>query len=230
MLLDLHEKSPYEGFDHSKIKLDLQGWGSEDQVFEALIKAVKPKVIVEVGSWKGASAIHMAKLCTALGLPTKIICVDTWLGSAEHHIYKKWRKDLKFSYGYPQLYFTFLSNVIKCACQNRIIPLPATSGVAFEVLKKKGIRPDLIYIDASHSYAAVLNDLRMYWELLSDNGVLFGDDYLQWGDVTRAVDSFRLDWPPNHNAVDKYGKFVIPKGPFSFKFTSRDKDGQLVTN
>jgi hypothetical protein len=168
----------------------------------------------------------MAKCCSVLGLSTKIICVDTWLGSAEHHIYKKWRKDLKFNHGYPQLYFTFLSNVVKCGCQDRIIPLPATSEVAFEVLKKKGIRPDLIYIDASHAYAAVLNDLLMYWELLSDNGVLFGDDYLQWGDVTCAVDTF---WP-HLSMAGKYGKFVIPKGPFSFKFTSRDKDGQLVTN
>jgi hypothetical protein len=233
MLLDLHEKSPYEGFDHSKIKLDLQGWGSEDQVFEALIKAVKPKVIVEVGSWKGASAIHMAKLCTELGLPTKIICVDTWLGSAEHHIYKKWRKDLKFSYGYPQLYFTFLSNVMKCGCQDRIIPLPATSEVAFEVLMKKDIRPDLIYIDGSHTYDAVRRDLNLYWELLLHPGVLFGDDYLQWSDVTNAVNSFSVQELPPCNremVVGKYGKFVIPKGPFSFKFTSRDKNGQLVIN
>ena len=46
-----------------------------------VIADVKPKLIVEVGTWKGASAIYMAKICRKLELNTEIVCIDTWLGT-----------------------------------------------------------------------------------------------------------------------------------------------------
>ena len=36
---------------------------------------------------------------------------------------------------------------------------------------------DYIYIDAEHTYEAVLNDLNVWYPKLKKNGVLFGDDY-----------------------------------------------------
>ena len=42
--------------------LDLQGWGSTHPVFEHVVSEYRPTSIVEVGSWKGASASHMAGL------------------------------------------------------------------------------------------------------------------------------------------------------------------------
>jgi hypothetical protein len=47
-----YETSPYEGFDPCLHPDDMQGWGSSDPIFEEVIRAVKPKIVVEVGSWK----------------------------------------------------------------------------------------------------------------------------------------------------------------------------------
>ncbi len=85
----LFQHDPYTGFDASKYPTDFQGWGSNHQFFEKILAALRPAVIIEVGTWKGGSAIHMAQLSKDLGFPTEIVCVDTWLGSPEH-VLDKW--------------------------------------------------------------------------------------------------------------------------------------------
>jgi hypothetical protein len=143
-----HETSPYDAFDPNAHPDDLQGWGSSDPIFGEIIGAIKPKIIVEVGSWKGASAIHMAKIVKSLGLTCNIICIDTWLGSPEHllGVDPTWRTSLRLCHGYPQLYFTFLANVVRQGVQDVIIPLAATSGSAAVILEKKRVRPDMVSV------------------------------------------------------------------------------------
>lgn len=206
-----HEVSPYEGHDLAAHPPDVQGWGSSDPLFETVIGALRPELIVEVGTWKGASAIHMAQVVQKLRLPTRIICIDTWLGSAELILDAQWRASLRPKSGYPQLYFTFLTNVIVNQLTHVIIPLPLDSGSAAQVLSAKGIRPDLIYIDGGHQYDTVLHDLRLFWTLLKDTGVLIGDDYVIWPEVTRAANDFAKQI--KRRIVGCPGKFVISKNP-----------------
>src|SRR5205085_1801349 len=119
----------------------MQGWGSTDLVFQQVIGLLRPAVIVEVGTWKGASAIHMGQVARGFGLPTQIVCVDTWLGSPEHFLalHEGWRESLRIRNGYPQLYFTFLTNVIQHGLTDTIIPLPATSENAAIILFNRKI-------------------------------------------------------------------------------------------
>lgn len=165
------------------LKADVQGWNSEHGIFKELIARVNPKVIIEVGTWKGASAIAMAKLSDA-----KIYCVDTWLGSVEFwaHLADTKERDLMLKNGYPTIYNQFLSNVIHAGLQDRIIPVPNTSQNAAKILEYHNIKADLIYIDASHEYEDVKADIENYGKLLNLGGVMFGDDF-SWPGVFRAV-------------------------------------------
>jgi predicted O-methyltransferase YrrM len=52
--------SPYDGFDAAGYLLDILGWKSEHPYFEAIIPKTRRHTILEVGTWKGASAIRMA--------------------------------------------------------------------------------------------------------------------------------------------------------------------------
>ena len=162
----------------------VEGWHSEAPIFEKFITEHRPQHIIEVGTWLGASAIHMAKVCRELNLDTKITCVDTWLGSLE----MVGDDNLMYKNGYPQVYYQFLSNIVHEGLQNVITPLPATSAIAAKHLSKKGVTADLIYIDASHEYEDVLADLKAYYPLA--NKVLFGDD-LNWEGVKQAIDKFK---------------------------------------
>ena len=183
---------PYANLD--LLPEDLQGWASEAPVFLEVIEKLKPKTIIEVGSWKGRSAIHMTQLallhCDAREL--EVVCVDTWLGSVEH-----WVDNIDFKNfmrnGRSRLYEQFLSNVIHKGLQNNITPFPIDSINAYEVCAKLGIVADLIYIDAGHDYTSVGNDLFNWSSILREGGYLIGDDWFHQPIKKAAYETFGED-------------------------------------
>lgn len=195
LLGEFFETSPYENFDKQDLTLDMQGWGSKNPVFETLLDEVQPHIVVEVGTWKGGSAIHMAGYARRKQLKCRIICVDTWLGSLEHWKKKDspdkhdWFRSLRLKNGYPQLYFQFLYNVIHHRLQDYIIPFPNTSLTGARFLRWKGIQADLIYLDGSHEEEDVYQDLLHYFPVAREGGVIFGDDW-NWKGVESAVTRF----------------------------------------
>jgi len=190
--------------------LDLQGWGSTDAIFEELIIEIKPNIIVEVGTWKGASAIHMAEMVKKHNLNTKIYCIDTWLGAEEFWTSAKGtpERNLFLKNGYPSIYYRFLSNVFHTKNENIIIPIPNTSHIGAVILKYYNIKPDLIYIDGSHLYGDVLSDLNDYYGLLDNGKIIFGDD-LNWESVSKAVNDFCLSKNISYKNVNS--KWIINK-------------------
>jgi hypothetical protein len=188
----IHQVDPYAGFNVEDYPEDRQGWGSYHPVFAAVLKRLTPKLIIELGSWKGASAIHMAGLCRDMAKQCEVVCVDTWLGSQANYMrpIDEFYRSLRHVNGFPSLYYTFLGNVKRAGFADVITPLPLPSQLAAQVLRHYGAKADMIYIDAAHDYASVKGDLESYWPLLTENGVLIGDDYVQWPGVTKAANEF----------------------------------------
>jgi hypothetical protein len=175
---------------------DMQGWNSRHPFLTEGVEA-NPKIILEVGVWKGSSVIHMAQQLKQRQADAVVIAVDTWLGSWEHWFNPEWKSSLKMSNGHPNLYWTFVNNVIAAGVQDYVVPLQLDSHNASEVIHRMSIRPDVIHIDGSHEYRAVLNDLQDWWPILRPSGLLIGDDYdptgKQWSSVRAAIDDFRAD-------------------------------------
>lgn len=188
----LHRVDPYTGFDWEQWPDDKAGWGSESPAFGELVEEIRPSRIIEVGTWKGGSALTLAEHVERLGLDTEIICVDTWLGALE-----MWTDledperhgSLGLKHGYPTLYFQFLANVCRASRQERITPFPVPSVTASQWFALKDIQADIIYIDGSHEEEDVFQDLVSYWDLVRTGGVLFGDDW-SWDGVRLAVERF----------------------------------------
>jgi hypothetical protein len=177
--------------DFTPLAKDLQGWNGTKPVFERFISESKPRHIIEVGTWKGQSAITMGHVIKKLGLSCTITCVDTWLGAIEFwtRLCDTPERNLLQKHGYPQIYFQFLSNVVHEGMQDIILPFPNTSICAARFFAERKITAKLIYIDASHEYEDVLADLKAYWPLVESGGILFGDDW-DWASVKRAVEEF----------------------------------------
>lgn len=185
-------RDPWAGFRAPERTPDLQGWGSDDPVFGVLIEELRPKLILEIGSWKGASAVTMADHCDRLGLNTTIVCVDTWLGSREMLGDQSQvpQRDVQRTHGWPMVYHTFLANVAARGHAGRVVPFPATSRIALRWLRERGVTADLVYVDASHDYQDVLDDAMGAWSLLRPGGALLGDDYgPSWPEVPQAVNA-----------------------------------------
>lgn len=188
----IHAVSPYQDFPLAEYPGDLQGWGSQSVAFDELLARLKPVRIIEVGTWKGGSAIHMAKVAHKLGICPEIICVDTWLGAVEF-----WtdQKDpdrylaLKCRNGYPSVYYQFVANVIHQECEDLITPFPQTATIAALWFRRYGVQAGLIYIDGSHEEDDVYADLVSYWDLVLPGGILAGDDWA-WDGVRLAASRF----------------------------------------
>lgn len=146
------------------------GWFSHAnrRMLKEFIETKKPQVIVEVGSWLGASTIFMAELLPEQG---KVYAIDHWQGSPEHYADNDLQRRL------PTLYQQFLSNVIHRNQAQKIIPLRMSS---LEAASTLNVYADLIYIDGSHQENDVYNDIMAWYPKLAVNGILCGDDYA-WG-------------------------------------------------
>lgn len=132
----------------------------------------KPRIIVELGSWKGASTLMWAEEADAT-----VIAVDTWLGSTEHYLHEPYKKDL------ANLYQDFLC--FTYVCSHKIVPLRLSTISALQLLHQSGIVPDIIYFDAGHSTEEVYADLRAAYKCFP-KAQLCGDDW-SWGSVKEAL-------------------------------------------
>jgi SAM-dependent methyltransferase len=192
ILSAFHQSDPYAQFPYHNYPLDLQG-GPEDQLLDQLIEKRRPSLIVEVGTWKGASALQMAACMKRLGIDGAVVCVDTWLGSLEHLTKRVQGCDLgpHVSHGYPTLYFQFLANVLHKGMQDLIVPVPTTSAIGARWLAHHRCQADVVYLDGSHDEEDVYQDVASYWKILRPGGILLGDDWHAfWHGVICGVNRF----------------------------------------
>jgi len=190
---------PFVGFPKGLFGLDPQGWNSNHPYLTDTIIRHRPQTIVEIGVWKGASVITMAKQIQTSEIDGVIIAVDTWLGSSEHWLRPDWFAGMSCLFGHPQIYQKFMTNVIESGTENIVIPLPIDSINAAAILRAREIDIDMVHIDGGHHYDTVTLDLKAWWSLLRSGGVLVGDDYgMEWPEVKSAIDDF-LSHTPHAN-------------------------------
>ncbi|HEV3339133.1 MAG TPA: class I SAM-dependent methyltransferase [Pirellulales bacterium] len=103
--------------------------------------------LVELGSWLGLSTRFIADRAPN----AVIVAVNHWRGSAEH------LNDTNLQDLLPILYETFLNRCWRL--RDRIIPLRMNTLEALDEIAGCGLCPDLVYLDADHSYEAVRADL-----------------------------------------------------------------------
>ncbi|KAL3815161.1 hypothetical protein ACJIZ3_016429 [Penstemon smallii] len=184
--------SPFESFPPEQVSPLLfkewtKGWGSQAAVFEHLIQQVQPKTIIEVGTFLGASATHMARLTEGLGLSSQIICIDDFRGWPGYYDEEK---SLKMVNGDSLLLYQFMQNVVNANATESIVFLPFSAGTALGGLCDWGVYGDLVEIDAAHDFHSAWTDINNAYKVLKKpGGVMFGHDYV-WAGVRKAVHSF----------------------------------------
>jgi len=128
---------------------------------------------LEVGSFAGASALTWSwGIQELFGGKGSVTCLDTWDDIEE---IEGDGKDRPFSKEILKTAFEiFKANVAHCPYTGRI----DYSKTDLRTFSKSYAGPvfDLIYIDADHSYKAVLNDIDLAGSLLAEGGILCGDD------------------------------------------------------
>ncbi len=156
--------------------------------FEWLLPQLKPKKILEIGSFEGASTCFMIDLLGKNG-PLEIHCIDTWLGGQEHQ-----------AENMNAVEHRFLSNTaiaIRDVTHNvSMVVHKGYSDKALATLLNSDLDDfDFIYVDGSHEAPDVIFDAILSFRLLKVGGILGFDDY-SWGmnnilmSPKIAIDSF----------------------------------------
>lgn len=118
---------------------------------------------IEVGSWKGKSSAYMAVEIANSNKQIEFICIDTWEGSIEH------QNDPNLH----NLYNIFKSNMSPLAGYYTEIKMKSLDAV--KLFDDNSI--DFVFIDASHEYEDVKNDILQWYPKIKVGGVLAGHDY-----------------------------------------------------
>ena len=157
-----------------------QGWFNHGPQVLALLEQHKPKVVVELGSWLGASAIAMARSVRRWG--GTVTCVDTWAG------------DLNEDGGSPEsrsplMLLSCARAMVEAGVSASVRLIPATT---LEAAARWQGPIDFLYVDADHSSAGVYRDLEAWVPHVRTGGVIAGDDYShpRYPGVKTAWDAF----------------------------------------
>jgi predicted O-methyltransferase YrrM len=143
-------------------------------------------IIVELGSWRGRSAVAWAENSNAM-----VYCVDTFDDGAFGDAH--FPEDPPDLHDHPNwLLNEFQRNTRGLA---NVIAMRMTTAEAAQVFAAEGLKADVVFVDAGHLEHEVVADIEAWRPLLKEDGIMAGHDYGYEG------------WPAVKIVVDR----TIPK-------------------
>lgn len=139
---------------------------------------------VEIGSWKGRSSSYMAVEILNSNKKIKFDCVDTWEGSLEHTDVNSPFFIQELVDNKDWLYYEFLKNTLPV--RDMINPIRLSSLESAKLYPDRSL--DFVFIDASHEYEDVKQDILSWYPKVKKGGYIAGHDYTTFDGVQKAVD------------------------------------------
>lgn len=173
-----------------------EDWFSYPRIYRGAVKYFGTgSTFVEVGSWRGRSSVYMGVEIVNSGKQIDLVCVDTWEGSVEHQGWDILEDD--------GLWKDFQKNIEPL--KGVITPFRMTSLDGAMEFKDESL--EFVFIDASHDYQSVKEDIEAWYPKVKLGGILSGHDYEYFEGVKKAVDErFGKDMKA------KWGSWVHQKG------------------
>jgi hypothetical protein len=166
---------------------NIQGWFVQEKLFTSMVMSCNDTDeyhFVEIGSWKGRSSTFMGVEILNSGKNIKFDCIDTWEGS-EEHLDKSSTTFEPLLLIKDGLYNEFLKNIRPI--KSIINPIRSTSIEASKLYEDNSL--DFVFIDGSHDYLSVKEDIEHWYPKVKKGGYISGDDYVH-PPIGRAVREF----------------------------------------
>lgn len=145
-------------------------------------------LLIEVGSFNGRSLASISETIKNKNL--KVWAIDLWetwsfgfLGSGKYKEADGWidKENMLLKFCKTMMAFD-LDPLVLCSTSERV-------GKSFA-----NLCPHMVFIDADHSYEGCMKDIKTWWPLLPNGGILAGHDYdekgISWQGVYLAVNEF----------------------------------------
>lgn len=180
---------------------NIQGWFSDEELQKIYAEMVNKfpdgSHFVEIGSWKGKSAAFMGVEIINAGKKIKFDCIDSWEFLDAVYVENPEINKMKHT-----AFNEFLKNIEPL--KDVITYYKINSIEGSKLFTDESL--DFVYIDASHEYENVKEDLIHWYPKVKRGGVIAGHDY--GAGVKKAVDEFfmgknfdviRISWIYNKN-------------------------------
>lgn len=182
------------------------GWTDFEEIYTRMVDEFDDCTFVEIGSFMGKSAVMMGELIKERKKNIKLVCIDLFPTKEELKVYQsigagqggsdageaKYINDLPKS-----LLDTFVENIRNNGVDDVIIPIKSDSHKCISLFQDNSM--PFVFVDASHEYEIVLQDIKLWWPKIKTGGVLAGHDYYQ--NVAKAVHEF---FDPLGITVERY--------------------------
>jgi hypothetical protein len=166
-----------------------------------IIRNLKPKVFVELGTYKGTSFFSFCQAVVDEKLDTQLNAIDCWEGDEQTGFYgEEAYTQVNFL---KEKYFKNLKNINL---------LRMTFETAVKQFKDKSV--DIIHIDGLHTYEAVKEDYMTWKDKITDDGVLlFHDTRVPEYGVAKFWEELQKEHPEYHymNFTEHFGLGVVFK-------------------
>lgn len=187
--------------DARKTTARIEGWltDGEGRFLYNTAKTVKKGggVIVEIGSWKGKSAVWLGSGSKA-GSRAKVYAIDPhkaqfqtrrYSGSSEE-FYADGQHNEKAKRGaVSRSLYEFKKNIKTAGVADIVIPIVKTSEEARKNWKKGGGKIAFLWIDGAHDYESVEKDFLLWSQRLVDGGTISFHDTMTEG-PRRVVEKY----------------------------------------
>ena len=150
--------------------------------------------VLELGTWRGETTVSYAPIVKELG--GEVVLVDWFRGGLDCLAPRPHGLDWKPS---DEIMSSLANNIKVIGCEGITTIYKSTTNDAVKLFDDESF--DLIFVDADHTYEAVIQDLRNYAPKVKKGGIFCGHDFRHKG-VRRAVTEFFSDYSTVH---DYYG-------------------------
>ena len=131
--------------------------------------------ILEVGSWAGTSAVSWGKALEEIGVNGSVMCVDFWEPYLDLSVdVEPTYAEMNEAAADGKVFRLFQHNIECCGVAKYV---SYQQGSTVEVLPRLASGSyDVIFLDGSHRYEDVAFDIEQASRLISDGGIVCGDD------------------------------------------------------
>lgn len=155
--------------EHFYNELQIKTFFNFANVYDKMIDAAPDNALfVEIGVWRGQSVCYAAVEILNKNKNIKIHAIDTWEGSTEQNLFAVDTTPIR-----KTLYDDFLENIEPV--KHIITPVKLDSVSASKNYEDRSI--DFVFIDGSHLYEDVKNDIDAWLPKVKIGGYLGGHDY-----------------------------------------------------
>ena len=150
-------------FESEEMIHDLESpWGGHRYFAYDLISNLHPKIIVELGTYRGTSFFAFCQAVKDHKLDCQLYAVDSWTGDPHATFYSEDVFQL-FNDTKTKHYSGLNINLLRMNFDEAVIKFPDHS-------------IDILHIDGYHTYEAVSNDFTRWYNKVSENGIILLHD------------------------------------------------------